>query len=308
MPSAQPPTIYLIAGPNGAGKSAIAGHFLPSRVGLERYVNPDVIATGLNPVDPWAARRQAGQRALERIGSFVEERLDFAVETTLSGHWTTRLVHELREGGWLVDLSFLWLPNAELAVERVRLRVDREGGHGIPADDVRRRHARGLVNFDALWPVLDRWRVVDSRRIAESTIVASGARNEMVIHEPVVWQAVLDSIRTARRGGDAVERGGGGRNVSEQPAERARGAYSRGGVMSRAQSTTLANDGRDIPGEAPEASFAAANRATVLRHRVRGIPLLFWENGRTVEVDPWTVPLPRVPETDDLGKLVSAER
>lgn len=41
-----------------------------------------------------------------------------------------------------------------------------------------------------------------------------------------------------------------------------------------------------------EAAMTSANRATVLRHRSLGIPLLVWRDGRMVEVDPWTIELP----------------
>ena len=61
-----------------------------------------------------------------------------------------------------VELMFLQLPSADLAVERVRQRVA-QGGHNIPEPDIRRRFARGKDNFDKLYRhAVDVWQVFDA--------------------------------------------------------------------------------------------------------------------------------------------------
>lgn len=52
----------------------------------------------------------------------------------------------MRASGYLFHLYFFWLPDADMAVRRVALRVA-SGGHGIPAEVIRRRYERGLDNF-----------------------------------------------------------------------------------------------------------------------------------------------------------------
>lgn len=52
---------------------------------------------------------------------------------------------------------FLWLPSAELAIERVKLRVE-QGAHSIPPDTIVRRYKRGLDNLFSLYmPIIDNW-------------------------------------------------------------------------------------------------------------------------------------------------------
>ena len=45
------PTIYVIAGCNGAGKTTFARQFLPHEVKCLNFLNADLIAQGLSPLD-----------------------------------------------------------------------------------------------------------------------------------------------------------------------------------------------------------------------------------------------------------------
>ena len=56
-----------------------------------------------------------------------------------------------------MHLFFLWIPDAELAVARIKDRVA-AGGHNVPAGDVHRRFKRSICNFFKLYqPLLDSW-------------------------------------------------------------------------------------------------------------------------------------------------------
>jgi predicted ABC-type ATPase len=86
----------------------------------------------------------------------------FAFETTLSGRVYLRQIPRWQAGGYLVNLIFLRLNDADEAVARVAKRV-RQGGHDIPATVVRRRFATGLANFSKLYaPLVDAWVMYDS--------------------------------------------------------------------------------------------------------------------------------------------------
>lgn len=62
-------------------------------------------------------------------------------------------------------LFFLWLPSAELAVERVAVRVQ-EGGHSIPEDVIRRRYHRGITNLFKLYlPLVSDAYIYDASRM-----------------------------------------------------------------------------------------------------------------------------------------------
>jgi predicted ABC-type ATPase len=60
-----------------------------------------------------------------------------------------------------VILHFLRPASVELAVERVRLRVQ-QGGHPVPEDVIRRRYARGLANLPLYQAAVDEWRIRDT--------------------------------------------------------------------------------------------------------------------------------------------------
>ena len=61
-----------------------------------------------------------------------------------------------------VILLFFWLDNVNLAVERVKQRVD-EGGHFISNDVIKRRCIRGVKNlFEIYLPIVDETMIFDN--------------------------------------------------------------------------------------------------------------------------------------------------
>jgi predicted ABC-type ATPase len=164
------PTVYVIAGPNGAGKTTFATQFLPDFVNCREFLNADLIAAGLSPFAPETQNMRAGRLLLERIRELAKARREFGFETTLAGRMHIKLLTDLRRWGYRIDLFFLWLPSADLAVRRVAERVS-EGGHGVPDDVVRRRYDSGLRNFFRLYsPRVDSWWLYDSSRMPPSLI------------------------------------------------------------------------------------------------------------------------------------------
>jgi predicted ABC-type ATPase len=165
------PTLYVIAGPNGAGKTTFANRYLPLIAHCQQFVNADLIAKGLAPFAPETAALRAGRLMLEEIQRLASQRVDFAIETTLSGKLYAPWFRKLRQEGYQIYLFFLWLPTVDMALERVAGRV-RHGGHFVPEEDVRRRYERGIRNlFDLYRPLVDWWGLFDNtegilRRIA----------------------------------------------------------------------------------------------------------------------------------------------
>lgn len=67
------------------------------------------------------------------------------------------IIPRWREKGYHVNLIFLSLPGADLAVSRVLARVA-QGGHDVPEDVIRRRFTVGLRNVERLYRALvDSW-------------------------------------------------------------------------------------------------------------------------------------------------------
>ncbi|MEX0653933.1 MAG: zeta toxin family protein [Phycisphaeraceae bacterium] len=156
------PRAIIIAGPNGAGKTTFAREFLPAEGNCPTFINADLIAEGLSPFRPESMAIEASRLMLEHVRQMVARREDFAIETTLAGRAYLRMIHEWKAVGYQVELMFLRLPSADLAVERVRQRVA-QGGHNIPEPDIRRRFDRGIANFHQLYcAAVDAWQVFDA--------------------------------------------------------------------------------------------------------------------------------------------------
>ena len=160
---AQTPRIYVLAGTNGAGKSSIAGAMF-IEAGVE-YFNPDEAAELLRVANPGITLEQSqsaawdeGRRLLERA---IDERLDYAFETTLGGRTIPVLLENAIQAGIEVRIWYVGLTNAELHIARVHARVKR-GGHDIPEDRIRQRYARSLLNLIQLMPTVTELRVYDN--------------------------------------------------------------------------------------------------------------------------------------------------
>ena len=154
--------IIIIAGPNGAGKTTFARDFLPAEAQTLRFINADLIAAGLAPFNPETASFKAGRLMLEEIDECVDAGHSFAFETTLSGLAYLKKIAVWKHLGYQVKLWFLSLPNEDIAVSRVALRVS-QGGHHIPEPVIRRRFKAGLANFHERYSkVVDSWAFYDS--------------------------------------------------------------------------------------------------------------------------------------------------
>src|SRR5437773_284144 len=142
MPS---PIIYLIAGCNGVGKTIFAKEFLPS-IGIIRFLNADEIARGLSPLDPSVVAFKAGRLLLSELRELLDRHETFALESTLSGKTYVKIFEQAKRRGYAIELHFVWIPDVREAIRRVRQRVI-EGGHDVPAEDIRRRFTRSIQHL-----------------------------------------------------------------------------------------------------------------------------------------------------------------
>ena len=168
-----PPNVYIIAGPNGAGKTTFARKFLPKFADSKNFVNADLIAQGVSPFSPETVAFRAGRLMLDEIADLAREGADFAFETTLSGHSHLNLLQGLKNAGYRPHIFYLWLPRVELALDRVRTRVQR-GGHDIPETVVRRRFERSICNFLIHYRLLaESWILFTAVRLKQGELTAS---------------------------------------------------------------------------------------------------------------------------------------
>jgi len=164
------PNVYVIAGPNGSGKTTFAKEYLPKFAKCLEFLNADLIAAGLSPFAPERENVRAGRILLTRIRELSQAGIDFGFETTLAGRNHAKQLYRMKSLGYRIVLIFLWLPDANLAVNRVASRV-LQGGHNIPEVDIRRRFDSGLRNFFDLYQALaDDWLLFDASQITPQLI------------------------------------------------------------------------------------------------------------------------------------------
>jgi len=149
------PTCLIIGGPNGAGKTTFAREFLPREGGIIHFVNADLIAAGLSPLKPTLAALRAGRLVLTELDRLADAGLDFALESTLSGQAYHERIMRWKAWGYRIEMVYLRLDSPEIALKRIAARV-KEGGHNVPAADVRRRFVRSWQNFYTVYrPLCD---------------------------------------------------------------------------------------------------------------------------------------------------------
>lgn len=161
------------------------------------FVNADLIARGLNAIRPESVSVQAGRVMLGRLRELVEERADFAFETTLAGRSYFPFLRELRETGYVVEMYFFWLRSANLAVQRVEDRV-RSGGHHVPEETIRLRYARSLRNFWTTYRYeADSWFMYDNSTSVPVLLGAGCNGEEPLIADPEMWRDFRESVGNA---------------------------------------------------------------------------------------------------------------
>ena len=177
------PNVYVIGGANGSGKTTVARILLPNFLDVFEYVNADEIAAGLSPFKAESVAMQAGRLMLGRLDTLVQERANFAFETTLAARNFARFLRKC-------NLIYFWLQTPELAIERVRRRVE-SGGHNIPLEVIRRRYERGQRNLNELYlPLCDKWIVYDNSRDNPQLIAECPLNKPAIIYQPNIWQQI----------------------------------------------------------------------------------------------------------------------
>jgi predicted ABC-type ATPase len=195
----QEPAVIMLAGPNGSGKSTIATGLLPKALGVVEFVNADVIARGISGFDPDGAALAAGRIMLSRMNELGAERRSFAFETTGASRSFVSRIHEMKAQGYFFLLTFVWVNSVQISISRVARRVAL-GGHHVPAETIRRRYFRGLVNFFDLYrPMADQWQFFDNSAPGTAILVAEGrGMAPETVFGTDVWRFVIQMAKSAR--------------------------------------------------------------------------------------------------------------
>lgn len=193
------PRLYIISGCNGAGKTTASYSLLPEMLNCSEFVNSDEFAKGLSPFNPEKASIQASRFMLSKIRYLLKKQRDFAVETTLATRTLLKTAKVAQHAGYTVTLLYFWLNSPELAIDRVKARVQ-SGGHDIPEETIRRRYHVGIDYFFHYYaPICERWILADNSQIP-FRVIAEGSRNDVInIKDQETYDLILAIAKERRR-------------------------------------------------------------------------------------------------------------
>lgn len=171
--------LYIISGCNGAGKTTASFTILPEILNCKEFVNADEIAKGLSPFQPEKVAFEAGRIMLKRINELLNEEITFAFETTLATKSYKSKILEAQKKGYTVTLLFFWLQNMDLAIERVKTRVQ-EGGHNIEKNVIKRRYKNGITNLFSIYiDIVDEVLIFDNSSV-KPDLIADKLKNSAI--------------------------------------------------------------------------------------------------------------------------------
>lgn len=189
------PNLYIISGCNGAGKTTASLTILPDILECKEFVNADMIAYGISPLNPTAVAVQAGRVMLTRIKELLSECKDFAFETTLATRSYVQLIRKAKAANYKVTLLYFWLHSPEHAKQRVAERVA-NGGHNIARPVIERRYFAGIRNLFRLYmPVADKWMLIDNTNGEAAIVAEGGAEYKTSIILPAFWEKIKDQSK-----------------------------------------------------------------------------------------------------------------
>ncbi len=176
------PRLFILAGCNGSGKTTASYSLLPELLECSEFVNSDEFAKSLSPFNPSEASVIASRYMLIKIKYLLSRKIDFIIETTLATRSLTNIINEAKSLGYEVTLLYFWLSSVDLAISRVKKRVE-TGGHSIPEEVIRRRYTMGLKYFFEIYsPICHRWVLADNSK-SPFVVVAEGTKDNIQIKD-----------------------------------------------------------------------------------------------------------------------------
>ena len=193
------PNLYIISGCNGVGKTTASYSLLPEMLDCSEFVNSDEFAKSLSPFEPEKASIQASRYMLLKIRYLLKRNSDFAVETTLATRTLLKTVRMAQAAGYSITLLYFWLNSPELAIVRVKARVE-SGGHDIPEDTIRRRYCVGVDYFFTYYaPISDRWILADNSEPPFRVVAEGSGKDVITIRDEETYAKILAIAHERRK-------------------------------------------------------------------------------------------------------------
>ena len=147
--------LIILGGANGSGKTTFAKLYVDEL--NYNFLNADEIAKKLEESGNLYPLIKGGRIFFTRLYEYLDKGESLIVETTLSGSYVKRVIEKARKKLYKVKIIYIFLDNAELCVERVKIRV-LKGGHDVETEDIKRRFYRSKNNFwEKLIKISDEW-------------------------------------------------------------------------------------------------------------------------------------------------------
>lgn len=140
------PRAFIFAGINGAGKSTLYYDELLRDKSFGIRINTDEFVSSFGSWKNPHEQFKAAKIALKLRQNCILNHNDFNQETTLCGKSIVGLFAELKAKNYAISLYYIGVNSAEIAKERVAMRVAK-GGHNIDSRLIDKRFDESLQNL-----------------------------------------------------------------------------------------------------------------------------------------------------------------